>query len=236
MDYQKYEIHCSIPRLKRYYDSVGGDTQKAILLYNLNMKLSQAFFLPLTVFEVTLRNRLHNVLTSHFGDTDWIMNQKTGFMSDPALINTSRRTGQQRPEGFLKSQVVKAESEIRRRSVPVVSGRVIAEQPFSFWITFFNREYFRVLRSVPIQIFSTLPPGKGRHDVSSALDDIRRLRNRIFHHEPICFTNNHAIDPTHAENIKSKIAELLDWIDTDICIEFSDIHSIDNIVSQIRGI
>ncbi len=150
MDYQKYETHCSIPRLRRYYDATNGDTQKAIQLYNLNMKLSQAFFLPLTVFEVTLRNRINHVLSNYFGDSDWIINQKTGFMSDPSLTKTNRQTGLPRTDDFLKLQVFKAEEDLRKKSFPVISGKVIAEQHLAFWVAFFNPDYFRISSSLKL--------------------------------------------------------------------------------------
>lgn len=236
MDYHKYEIHCSVPRLKRYYDAVKGDTKKAILLYNLNMKLSQAFFLPLTIFEVTLRNRICQVLSRYFKDADWIINQKTGFMSDPSLSRINRRTGLPWTDDFLKSQVLKAESELTKKAVSVTSGRVIAEQPLAFWVSFFNPDYFRLLKSSPIKTFANLPSGKGRSDVANSLDQIRRLRNRIFHHEPICFTGSHTIDTLYSSDLKIRIVEVLDWIDPDICLEFTDIHNVDAVINHIKSL
>ena len=236
MDYQKYETHCSSARLKRYFDSVKGDTGRAIRLYNLNMKLSQSFFVPLTVFEVTLRNRINHVIGTYFGDSDWIINQKGGFMSHPSLTQIHRRTEQPRVEDFLKSQVIKAETDLRKKGGIITSGRIVAEQPLAFWVSFFNSDYFRILSAIPMQVFTALPSGKGRTDVSYALDEIRRLRNRIFHHEPICFSGSHTIDVVYASNLNNKIVEVLDWIDPDICLEFTDIHEVGAVLNQITSL
>lgn len=201
-------------------------------LYKLNMMLSRAFFLPLTVFEVTFRNRLCDAMSAHFNDQNWIINQKNGFMSHPSLSRPAR--GNNSVEDFLKRQVEKAEKEIKNRGVNITSGRIIAEQPLAFWVAFFNRDYYRVLASAPKSTFLKLPAGKGRGDVSHALNEIRKIRNRIFHHEPICFSTGHVVDIMYAKNTKNRIMEVLDWMDPEICLEFPEIHEIDDVLINIQ--
>ena len=92
------------------------------------MKLAQAFHPLLGALEVILRNRINTILTAHFSDPDWIVNQKTGLMADPSLTHIDRRTGRRITNDFLKSSVEKSERRFRRLRVPITSGKIIADQ------------------------------------------------------------------------------------------------------------
>ena len=48
------------------------------------------------------------------------------------------------------------------------------------------------------------------------LDYINKLRNRIAHNEPICFSSNHiSVDVYYAQNRYNRIMELFRWMDID---------------------
>src|ERR1700712_5245615 len=79
------ENYLSSQRLQRYLAAYSGDQDRAIKLYTANIKISQSFFPLLSLLEVILRNQINLKLSMHFGDPDWIINQRTGFMSDPLL-------------------------------------------------------------------------------------------------------------------------------------------------------
>jgi hypothetical protein len=53
----------SFERFSRYLEWANGDRHRAIQLYTLNTQLSESFYLPLQMLEVTLRNRIHHVMT-----------------------------------------------------------------------------------------------------------------------------------------------------------------------------
>lgn len=73
--------YLSRPRFNRYLNAVGNDNKRAKKLYLANIRLAQAFHPIISQFEVVLRNCINNNLAAHFTDIDWIINQKTGFMS-----------------------------------------------------------------------------------------------------------------------------------------------------------
>ena len=52
-------------------------------MYYANARLAQVFQPLISFFEVILRNQLHYAIAKHFGDVQWLINQKNGFMSDP---------------------------------------------------------------------------------------------------------------------------------------------------------
>ena len=100
MRFRDFELYFSASRVNRYLTATGNSAEKAVKLYKANLKVSQAFHPLLGIFEVVLRNRLNDTLTSYFNDPNWIINQKTGFMSDPTLQFTYKRTGQVKINDF----------------------------------------------------------------------------------------------------------------------------------------
>ena len=92
MKYKKVVRLYSNSRVSKYYRAANRNKSKAVMLYFANMKIAQAFHPLLSSFEVILRNQLHYALARHFSDSNWIINQKTGFMIAPSLTYTNKRT------------------------------------------------------------------------------------------------------------------------------------------------
>lgn len=134
----------SRPRYNRYLTATGNSTERAKMLYNANIRLAQAFHPILSQFEVVLRNSLNIILSTHFADQDWIINQKTGFMRDSSL-----RTSHY----FLRSCVQKTENKLTRRTIPITSGKIISDQTFGFWLSFFLSHHYSLIGGQPIHIF-----------------------------------------------------------------------------------
>ncbi len=82
MKYLLRNRYLSQPIINCYLIATGHDKERASRLYNANIRLAQAFHPILAQLEVILRNSLNEQLSSHFIDNDWIMNQKSGFMSN----------------------------------------------------------------------------------------------------------------------------------------------------------
>lgn len=74
MKYQDLEYLISQPRLHRYLLVCGNFKGKAQKLYRANLRIAQAFYPVLNLFEVGLRNVLHYRLSTHFGNPNWIIN------------------------------------------------------------------------------------------------------------------------------------------------------------------
>jgi hypothetical protein len=235
MKFRDFRQYFSGARVSRYLLATSNSTSGAVKLYKANLKTAQAFHPLLGVFEVILRNRLNDVLTSHFTDPDWIINQKAGFMSDPSLIFTYKRTGQQKTNDFLKREIIKAEKRLQKTRTPITSGKIIAEQTLGFWTDLFEVHHYRLLRGKPIQIFKSLPAGHGRKEVNDELDKVRRFRNRINHNEPICFDGNN-IDFTETLEVHKSITNLLTWIDPEIIKLISDMDKVKKTIDKAKTI
>lgn len=225
MRFGKASLYLSNQRIDRYLIATGNNKTKAIRLYKANLKIAQAFHPLLGILEVILRNRINTVLTTHFADPEWIINQKQGFMNAPSLTSINRRTRQRVTNDFLRSSVEKAEKRIRRLCIPVVSCMVIADQSLGFWTDLFELHHYRLLLGRPIQIFNYLPSGFGRNEVCRKLNNIRQFRNRINHNEPVCFIGN-TIDFNYVEGIYNDCIEILKWIDPELINWIRNVDSI----------
>jgi hypothetical protein len=218
--------YLSRPRYNRYLIATANNKNRANRLYNANIRLAQAFHPILSQFEVVLRNSLNIVLASHFTDPDWIITQKAGFMRDISLRNSHY---------FLRTCVQKSETKLTRRGIPVTNGKIISDQTFGFWLAFFLSHHYSLVSGQPIHIFAHKPTLENRASIYDKLDEIKNFRNRVNHCEPICFTG-HNIDCSYALDIRSKLYDLVRWIDPNLVPFFESIDNIQSKTNQIMNI
>lgn len=235
MKFESFKQYFSEARINRYLAVTGYSTEKTLELYKANLKSSQAFHPLLGVFEVIFRNRINDILTTHFADPDWIFNQKTGFMSDSSLKYINKRTGQHKINDFLKKEVIKAEKRLTKTKTAITSGKIIAEQTLGFWTELFEVHNYRLLKGKPIQIFSSLPSKHGRKEVNDELYKIRVFRNRINHNEPIFF-NGDEIDFSQSLIVHQSIHNLLSWIDPEIIKLIFDLDNVKQTIEEAKNI
>jgi hypothetical protein len=168
---QELESAVSSDRIQRYLSWAGGDQVRALELYSLNTRLSEALYTPLQALELALRNRIHAVMCA---------THSARWFDSHSLIYLVNQRGQLR---------IAYEELARERKEPT-PGRIIAALTFSFWTAMLAGEYEDLWRSTLYKI-ATSPDGRHlpRKDLSRPLRPIRVLRNRIAHHEPILHWN-----------------------------------------------
>lgn len=161
------ELALSLERFGRYLEWSGGDRARAVELYTLNTKVSECLYTPLQMLEVALRNRIHAVMTEAYHET---------WFQDRAIILQERQA----------EQVAKAISDIEAERKEVTPGRIVAALTFSFWTSMFGTDY-ETLWQQTLHRIARRADGKGlrRKDFSGPLSQVRTIRNRIAHHEPI---------------------------------------------------
>jgi Abi-like protein len=176
----------SLERFSRYLAWAAGERARAIELYTLNTQLSESLYTPLQMLEVALRNRIHAVMTEARHE-DW-------FHDSGVLL------GKWQPD-----QIAKAIEEVREDRRELTPGRIVAALTFSFWTSMLGKEY-ETLWQTTLHRIGSRPDGKGltRKHFSGPLAQIRILRNRIAHHEPIIAWDL----PKH----HGKIIELTGWL------------------------
>lgn len=142
---------------------------EALIAYSWNIELSQALYPALQVLEIALRNSLHQVITTFYNTEFWL--------DLPFLHNNE------------KEDVQHAKEKLIREKKPLEAGRLVAELSFGFWTALFDirYEHGQVLWPKLLKpTFPFLPKGqRTRQFLSRELNQIRFLRNRIFHYEPI---------------------------------------------------
>lgn len=225
MKFSEIEHHLSIPRINRYLQICTRKT-RAIKLYRGNLRLAQSFHPLLGVLEVILRNQVDRAIANHFSDDDWILNQRTGFMSSPTLAGT---------QNYLRGQVNSTKRKIIRRGASVTSPRIIAEQTFGFWTDLFEPHHFKLIGGSPMRAFRNLPKGHKRTTVLVELTKIRRFRNRINHNEPILLRAN-SIDFSEAIDVYNSIIDVLIWLDPNLISRVKTIDSAPRTLSYCQRI
>jgi len=187
LDYKKIQKYISVQRLQNYELVCHGNIRRALKLYQTNLRLSQAFYPLLSLFEVVLRNALNEELTSHISDPEWLRNQVKGFMVDPSLTFIDPVSGKPKHNHYLKNCVT---NSVKKLIPPVTQGKIIADLTFGFWTALFDPTHYKILTGRPIKIFNSLPPGTNRNTIHKKLIRIRDFRNRVYHNEPVIFHND----------------------------------------------
>ncbi len=164
----------SISRIEAYRVS-GDDNHETLTKCVWNICLSEALYPVLQNLEIGLRNTLHAAAEKSFGTSSW-------YGGRASILRASEQ-----------QQVTEAEAKLTRLGRPIEPNRVIAELDFGFWTSLFDSRYDRSLinrRDFLKDAFPLMPRRfRTRHTLSGRLNNIRKLRNRIFHHERILHYN-----------------------------------------------
>ncbi|MCU9529373.1 Abi family protein [Pseudomonas mosselii] len=201
----------SIPRMGTYLAACNNQPSPlsaAVNLYAWNAAISAAFIHPLHFCEVVVRNAVSEALTATYG-VQWPWNQ--GF-----YLSLPEQAGPVfKPRQALLAARLKAE-QIAGANTPS-TDKAIAEMSFAFWESMFTARYDHGLWDNHIKrLFphapAALPYYKLRSEIRSALEAIRKFRNRIAHHEPI-FARQLAHDYARIQKIvKYRCVQTANWM------------------------
>lgn len=97
-------------------------------------------------------------------------------------------------------------------------SKLLASLDFGSWKYMFAKGQYNVTGKCLLQVFPNKPKSTVSAHYNNAyifneLDKVNNLRNRIAHHEPICFTHNSVyVDTSYITNEYHKIITLLKWM------------------------
>ena len=197
MKYPEYEEAFSPARLNRYLKACGNDTSAALALYRYNILLCEKYYAVLNVFEVVLRNAINNHYSVLLSDKDWIRHQ---LDSGGILANYPHLSS-------LNNILENLDSTGR-----YTNDRVVASVSFGFWTHLFSRKPFVQGQQSLLQIFPERTKGLGQRFIYNELQDIKTLRNRIAHHEAICFDHTGAKSTVPAKNYYNLIIKYIRFL------------------------
>lgn len=174
MRYNEYEMVFSSARLNKYKIACDGDNIKALILYRHNIKLCQKFYGVLNVFEVALRNAIDRHYSIVFKDSNW--------------INTQLQKGGMLEKSPHRTEVLNTISTLMKQG-KYTHDRLVSSVTFGFWTYLFTKVPYRLGGQNLLQIFPNKEIGLGQKAIYKELMQIKSFRNKIAHHEAICFNS-----------------------------------------------
>lgn len=194
MNWNDLERHFSPARLGRYRTAQSGDIEKAASDYTHNLLLAEAMMPMLNVLEISLRNSINARLSAFYGRADWWGE----WVGNPDFSR-------------LNKQINNAKDGLKGRREQQTPDKVLAELTFGFWSSLFNSRHQHVLWQCLRLAFAHCPKViRKRQNISAALNQVRKLRNRVFHHEPLLWLTPSLIEQ-HATG-----ATIINWIDPNL--------------------
>lgn len=227
MLYSDFENIISAPRMNRYLHACNGNSRKAMTLYRKNLKLSQELFTVISCFEVALRNAVDRHYLLQNGQ-DWLRNAITkGEMFDNKGCRTSAQT---------------INEELRKLNHHYTHAKLVASLGFGFWRYLYSPHQYRAGNQTLLTVFSAKPSSTPTLQYNASyifneLQKINNLRNRIAHHEPICFqAGQSVIDTTMARQHYNLILQLFQWMNIDesaLLYGLDHIHTVCNEIDSL---
>lgn len=161
----------SLPRFAPYLEETGGNETAAITLYHWNSRVTSALYIPLQVWEITLRNRLNDFLCWKYG-RNW-----------PA----DERRALRQLKSHHKRAVAEADTrQTQKRGTALTPDAIVADLSIGFWVGLLSSDY-----EIPfswrynLQRIFPRDPTLDRRSGFDLCQDLADLRNRVAHHEPV---------------------------------------------------
>lgn len=180
-------VAISNDRIEPYNRSRTRSSATAYATYAWNIALCESLYPALNCLEVALRNSVHKAATDQFGTEYWFNSRLRKDELDRLNISRSRInfSGSTSPS----------------------AGELVSCLSLGFWVSLFKGHYERVLWPLLLPAVFPYAPRKqrSRREISKRVDSIRRLRNRVFHHEPIWH-----LQDLHQQH--QQILETIGWI------------------------
>ena len=195
MDFKTSQKLYSIPRMRKYLNACAGDKRKTMLLYRYNLRLCQRFYGALNLLEVMLRNAINEHYIAYYSDPDWIVNHADAGM----LLE------------YNKDEIKQAEAGYRKRGI-YNNDKMVASLTMGFWTKLFSKKRYKRGGKTLLKIFPNKQKGKNQADIYKDLTHIREFRNRIAHHEPICFDGFGNISTTFARSHYQLICDYISYM------------------------
>jgi hypothetical protein len=224
MKYNDFEQLISPARMSRYLIACNNNTRQSMTLYRYNLKLSQELFTIESCFEIILRNAINNHCITNYGN-DWLRDS----ISQGGIFQNSR----------CRTTAQSIQESLTKLGAFYTHDKLVAELGFGFWRYMFAQHQFVATGSRLLRIFPGRPAGSpgityNQSFVFNLLKSINNLRNRIAHHEPICFQVGTNIKSTiYARQRYAELQQLFQWMSVD---ESSLLYGLDHVIDVCNKI
>jgi hypothetical protein len=213
--------------MSRYLTACAGNTKKAMTLYRKNLQLSQELFTIISCFEITLRNAVDSHCRAAFGN-DWLRDA----VLPSGIFDTSQTW-------LTKTNIQDALTKLNYR---YTHSKLVAELGFGFWRYMFASHQFNATGRTLLRIFPAKPTSTpamqyNQTYVFNQLMQLNDIRNRIAHHEPICFTPGHpAKDTQYVRQHYTLILQLFQWMSIDVAALLYGLDHINSVCNDVDAL
>jgi hypothetical protein len=205
-------------RMATYRNATSSETD-AIVLYLWNLSLSESLYSALALLEVCLRNAIHRVLSSHFGELWFPQIFRGQALTEFELIWKRLSAGQGNP--------------------PV--GKLVAALTFGKWVHLLSNARCGWVEHYPYRLYSVFPnyPHRaaiGAREIHELLSYPLGLRNRVMHHEPIfsgVLVPNKSRKPI--EQVHRAMMTTMEWIDIECSSTARHVDRFEDVFQNGRG-
>jgi len=226
MKYSDFAKVMTNARMNRYLLATGGNTRKAMTLYRKNLQLTQELFTVIGCFEVALRNAIDATATPSLG-SDWLRDAASaGGLFDTPRCRLSR------------DNINDAINKLHTYS----HHKLVAELGFGFWRFMFAQNQFNATGRIMLRVFpskQTSTPAIQYNNIYifNQLAQLNNLRNRMAHHEPICFLPGNPIkDTIYARQHYNLILKLFQWMQIDEAALLYGLDHINTVCNEIDNL
>jgi hypothetical protein len=204
----------STPRFQTYLDACEGRQDVALRLYAWNVEVTSAFWGPISILEVVVRNAMHDALRAGRQDDWW---------NCPSLQLMARE----------RKNLLHAQQTLDRRGHPSpTAGQVVAATTFGLWVGLTapglpRHPHLSYETAIWQPRLVRAFPHAGtvrRKQLHRALDDVRNFRNRLAHHEPVF--------AAPLERIRDQITGLAGFVDPAAAEFITGTHRIDDALAR----
>lgn len=226
MRYSDFESIMTPARMNRYLLACGGNTRKAMTLYRKNLQLTKELFTVISCFEVALRNAIDATVTTTLGN-DWLRNTAApgGVFETPRCRLT-------------RDSINDAIGKLNVYS----HHKLVAELGFGFWRFMFAQNQFNATGRVLLRVFPSKPTSTpaiqyNNTYIFNQLAELNSIRNRMAHHEPICFLPQQPIkNTTYARQHYNLILQLFQWMQIDEAALLYGLDHINTVCNEIDNL
>jgi hypothetical protein len=210
----------SSARLAPYLAAASGDLQNALDLYVWNIGASAALFGPLQVLEIAFRNAMDRELRALCGPS-W--HSGAAFASIAASVRGRARRAPDLLFGVRSARkvLIRAFRSAHPRAVALpqfTTDQIVAAMTFGSWTTMLGPSFEPDLWAPALRRafpnYSSVAHAKfSRPPIAARFEDLRVLRNRVMHHEPLIKRTSLVSDFDHIVEASAWISrETAEWI------------------------
>lgn len=198
--------------MRPYFERYPGKTRRAELHYKQNILLAESLCPSLAIFEVSLRNAIIRELERMTGKKEWYL-----FFKEQPVLRA------------LYKYIQAAANHIKARGETVTPDKINGELTLGFWVSLFNAKYEKCLWKDLRRSFPNMPKSyRKRKNVSTPLNSIHALRNRVFHHESISWNLNSLAE------LHKQIIKVVGWIDSSLPVWMRRLDRFYRVIFDVR--